>query len=457
MRSGGGSGDLTLHNLLLSAADPIEASNRIVSAPFKDCADLLAGLGGLDARPSLRQFDPRSYRGLVEELLQAAQSTCSDQGARKALKAQQKGIAPRLALSLLETDAKASLELAGNARGNAALLVRRSELLFQLERHEEARAAVVESITLHDDAQLRATAVRLTLLAGKPEQALLLCGTRAAPDLQALRVGALASLARYEEVYQAVQSAPLHVQSELAEHAARFAKSPLVMVEAASAPALLVLAVAQSLADAEPATSLALRVRAAAQLPDDADVHIALAESLEAQGRGREAIVAWDRAAAIAPAAERATLAGIRLLADTGSGKQALARAARLQKNAERSQKADDWRMASLAHRYAGSPLRAVELAKLALSARPGDGRLTSELASRQEEANQKSGAKLTLTSLLVCGAHGRPWHRHEIMARLAALADEDEIKELASRPTCTAVEPEDLAAHLATGADPED
>lgn len=457
MRSIGGTGDLTLHNSLLSATSAIEASNLIANATFKGCSELVAGLSGLDARPTGRQFDPRTFRGLVEELLQAAHSTCSGQALRAALKEPGIGTAQQLALSLVEEDASRSLRVVAKDGGNAALVTRRSELLFQLERHEEARAALIASISIHDDDELRATAARLTLAAGQPEQALLLCSAEDVPELQAVRVGALASLARYEDVYLALQAAPLHVRSELAEQAARFARSPLKMVESASAPPLLVLAVAQSMAEAQPAKSLELRIRAASLLPSDADVHVDLAESLEAQGRDKEAIVAWDRAAAIAPEAERATLAAIRLLAESGGAKQALKRAARLQAKATASQEADDWRLASLAHKYAGSSTSAAALAKLALNARPSDGRLASELASRQEEANQIQEAKTTLTSLLVCGAHGRPWHRHEIMARLTALAKVEEIKELTAKPTCKVVEPEDLAAYFLSGTDTED
>nr|MBA3392232.1 hypothetical protein [Deltaproteobacteria bacterium] len=55
---------------------------------------------------------------------------------------------------------------------------------------------------------------------------------------------------------------------------------------------------------------------------------------------------------------------------------------------------------------------------------------------------------------LLTCGAHGRPWHRHEIAAKLVALATDPAGKAivraaLAAQRSCTAADREDLARYV--------
>lgn len=450
VRSKGGTGDLTLHDRLGAAADAVAASNAIHGSKITSCATLERALASLDSRPSARQFDPRSYRGLIEELLQAGQAGCPGKEALTALGGAAAGPAQRIARSLLESDPEVALIALGSSPSSPAVLLRRSELLFELGRAKEAREALSGALALHDDDEQRATAARLSLLAGEPERALELCGNRSASALQALRVGALAALGRYDEVVNELARAPLHLHEELAEHAARFAPTPLLMTSAKDAPAPLLLAVAAAIKTEDTAASIALLAKASALVPDDADVQMQLAEALEAAGRPREAVAPWDRAAVIAPATERPILVPIRLLAETGDRKAARQRAARLEAAAKTSKSADDWRMASLAHKYAGDSARAAVLAHKAVTARAGDGRLTSELAARLEEANRKDQAAQILATLLVCGAHGRPWHRHELMARLLALVDAEQLERLVAAQTCSPVQPEDLKSHLA-------
>ena len=68
--------------------------------------------------------------------------------------------------------------------------------------------------------------------------------------------------------------------------------------------------------------------------------------------------------------------------------------------------------------------------------------------------AARDPGAARVFAELLLCGAHGRPWHRHEVSARLAALAGEAASKllvvaALAAQPPCAPVEPADLAIYV--------
>ena len=56
---------------------------------------------------------------------------------------------------------------------------------------------------------------------------------------------------------------------------------------------------------------------------------------------------------------------------------------------------------------------------------------------------------------LLVCGAHGRAWHRHEVAGKLLTLAKTSTdaravmLAAVAAKRACTTVEPDDLATYV--------
>ncbi|HSK03428.1 MAG TPA: hypothetical protein VK932_19385, partial [Kofleriaceae bacterium] len=82
------------------------------------------------------------------------------------------------------------------------------------------------------------------------------------------------------------------------------------------------------------------------------------------------------------------------------------------------------------------------------------DGRLAFAVAERFADAGDRAAAAAALVELLVCGARGRPWHRHEVAARLVALAVDPASARVAAaaldaRPTCAAVDPPDLARYV--------
>jgi hypothetical protein len=108
-------------------------------------------------------------------------------------------------------------------------------------------------------------------------------------------------------------------------------------------------------------------------------------------------------------------------------------------------------RLASLGYHYAGDHKAALKFAERAVASRPGDGRLLFELASRLEEAGKAVKAAEVLSDLLVCGARGQPWHRHEVAARLSKLVGVDSQNEhiRKSEITCGVVDAEDLRQHL--------
>jgi hypothetical protein len=103
-----------------------------------------------------------------------------------------------------------------------------------------------------------------------------------------------------------------------------------------------------------------------------------------------------------------------------------------------------------------GEPALAVALAREAEAARPGDGRLAFLIANRLAEAGEATAAARAYQELLVCGARGRPWHRHEVAGRMLQLAGDAAgagraavQASLDRAPACTPVEPDDLAGFI--------
>jgi hypothetical protein len=69
-------------------------------------------------------------------------------------------------------------------------------------------------------------------------------------------------------------------------------------------------------------------------------------------------------------------------------------------------------------------------------------------LAQRLAEAGDKAGAGRAYANLLVCGAHGRPWHRHEVAAKLQELGA-DGLGALDDKRSCEPVDATDLAGYI--------
>ncbi len=277
-------------------------------------------------------------------------------------------------------------------------------------------------------------------------------GKRAAPSPEELaRKGKLAEAAR------AVTAAALDARPELAAKVAAACAADRLeeMARAAGVDADLLTAVADRVErERGPAAALEMRERAAAAAPDRAEVWDALGRARAAAGRIDDALAAWDRAAAAAPAQPSYRLSAIRALALAGDHARARARAGEMARAARNSREVDQLVAASAAESAAGDGAEAIALAREARAARPGDGRLAFLLAERLATGGDAVGAARAWVELLVCGAHGRPWHRHEVAGRLLELGRAGQARAvsdaLAAAPPCPPVDEAELASYLA-------
>ncbi len=407
------------------------------------CRALVDALDRLDARDATaRPFDASTLSGLVADAVAAARPVCPVPAALAAL-AGRVGATHALArIELLRDRPADALAAATRTRTSAAVWRRRGDLLVELARTDDAIRALRASLAIEDDDDTRARVATLWLASNRPADALAVVGDRSAPALTQIRVAALVGLGRYAEASAVIAAAPIHERADLSTAAVAAALAPAALA-VAEAPAELLVAVAR---DGEPAAACALYARAAELAPRDADIHMAHAEALEAAGRGLDAVAAWDRAAALAPASERAVLAPVRILAAAGDVSSARGRAVALAGGAA---DADALRIAAWAAHYAGDARGAVDLARRAVGANPDDGRLQSELADRLADAGQIGDARAVRARLFVCGARGVPWHRHEVARRLADSGDAAAVRAAVEAVDCAAVDADDLAFHL--------
>jgi tetratricopeptide (TPR) repeat protein len=442
-----------LGDLLSKVKTPLSASSALRTADFKNCNDLLAVLHSLDARNESAPFASRATMGIIEESLEKAGVACPKKYQKKILVEHKKSPAAALAFSLIESDLQVALDHLSAASDSAAILQRRAQLFFKLEQHRAGRDALAASLRFESDPKTRVRVARMLTLDGEPEAALTLCEGQEDEGFGVPRAGAFAALGKYKESIQQIDQAPLHLRQEIAEEAARFALDPVQFASEKLASAEVLVALRTRMGEQLADGGAELLQRAALLKPEDGDLWIALATLLESTARPMEAVGAWDQAAKFTPGAERPILAPIRLLREEGRSKEALLRARALADAAKGSDAAaaEGMRMASLAFHYAGDAKRALEYARRAVTSRPGDGRLLFELSSRLEAAGKAEEAARVLSDLLVCGARGQVWHRHEVAARLSKLVGADALDEHISKSeiTCAVVDAEDLKQQL--------
>jgi tetratricopeptide (TPR) repeat protein len=257
---------------------------------------------------------------------------------------------------------------------------------------------------------------------------------------------------RFIAVAARIAAAELPDRPQLAFRAASDASAgALPQLASVSLEAELAAAAAERLEqELGPEAALAARERAAAAAPDRAEHHDGLARSRLAAGQRDAALAAWDRAAEIAPLQPVYRLAPIRALVALGDRERACTRAAQL---AAAAGDVERLLVASNGAAACGDHARAVELARTALERRPDDGRLVFTLGERLAGAGDPSAVRV-FADLLICGARGRAWHRHEAAARLVALATDAEasrrVREALDGPRdCQPVDNPDLKQYV--------
>ncbi len=444
-----------LYDVLVASEDAVSASNALRAAPIKSCLDLGEALSALASRDGKQPFRSQETRALIEESLQAARASCAAKQALQHLSAlPAKGSSQQevlhVARSLVCADPREALEQLQEAPASALVRRRRAQLLSELGQSDRALSELIDSLADEDDEQERAHAARLALIAGQAALALSLAEGSPSLLVRREKSAALAALGRDEQVIAELVACPLDQRAELALYVVQHALHWQALASAPGAPPELLLALAREKTGELDDKGAALLESASQRSPEDADILLELAAVQEAIGRRSDAILSLDRAALLAPQNEHAQLAPIRLLVESNEPRLALQRCLERARQGRKKGSAEELRMASLACKYAQSMALASALANEALLARPGDGRLHSELAMRLQEEGQIEQAAQSLAELLVCGAHGHPWHRHEISARLAALVDANTMQALVAALPCPHVDDEDLQQYLA-------
>ncbi len=443
-----------LGDLLKDAKSALDASMAIRSADFNSCDDMLAVLRSLDALRYEKRFSVQSTIGLIKETVDASRPSCGKKDQKNALGKPLQGQSEGIAFSLIVADPQVALDQLKSSKESALILRRRAQLHFDLKEHKAGRDALLASLRYEDDEDTRVRVARLLNFAGDAKAALELCEGRDGDAFRLPRAGALAAMGLNSRVIAQIDAAPLHLRQEIAEEAARLAADPMKLASESLAGAELLVALRNRMGPGLEDRGAALLQRAAQLQPEEGDLWTALATTLEGIARPMDALQAWDEAAKRNIGAEKPILAPIRILREEGHAAKALARAAQLADKAEaaaNSKRPEALRLAGLAYRYAGDSKKAVHFARDAVKSRPGDGRLTFELASRLEEDSQREAAAEVLSTLLVCGARGQAWHRHEVAAQLTLLVGVKAVPSYIhkSEASCEVVDAEDLYQHV--------
>ena len=320
--------------------------------------------------------------------------------------------------------------LAGNVRAvdqipggtlEPALSLRRAEIFEELRRTDDARRELALVLALAPD-------------------------DMALAQHRLLSVSAAAQHNNLPELTRLVAAAPIADRPRLAHRAAREVRSDMVWALPDGGPELA-LAAAELLEEIDgPVASLRPRERLVELVPDDADAWDGLARSRVAKGWLDDALVAWDRAIAIAPAQPAFRTAPIRALVLAGDPARARKRAEAIAQEARKTSNIELLVVASAGAAFV-DPRLAVTLAQEARRLRPTDGGLAFLVAQRLAEAGDKPAAGRAYAMLLVCGAHGRPWHRHEVAGKLAELGAIG-VAALDGKLACETVEPNDLTSY---------
>jgi SWI/SNF-related matrix-associated actin-dependent regulator 1 of chromatin subfamily A len=334
-----------------------------------------------------------------------------------------------------QQDPQAALAALAGGGESLAIMIRRADVLEQLDRLPEAIAeldAVLALAPADGVARLKRRHLQLTL---------------------AIRAG------RHDGVARLIVDAPLDHRPQLAWHAAADARPAMfaALIDAAVEPELPAAIGDRIERESGPRDALAARARAVALGPERAEHHDAHARALAADGQLESALAAWDRALAIAPAQPAYRLAPVRAFVAAGRDGEASARARSIAEAARARGDADALLVASSAAAIAKEPPTALALAREARERRPGDGRIAFTVAERLAEAGELGAAAEAYAELLVCGARGRPWHRHEVAGKLVALATDAASAKLVGaaldvKRACTVSEARNLA-HYVDGA----
>lgn len=398
--------------------DPARAA-EIVRAAVTSCEGVTQVLDRL----ARARVTGRLLAGLVDDALATAR--CDDLGAA----VQGRAPAHQLARARLSDERPADALAQLTTLAEPAVRYRRAELLDRLGRPAEALREL-DAVVLDDQA------VALQRL---------------------LRASVAARTGKAEEAARVIAAAPLAEQPRLAFRTVADAP-PAMLDELALAGTLeLAVAAADRLEELQgPAAVLAARERIAKLAPSIAEHWDALGRARIASGAIDPALAAWDRAIEIAPAQPAFRTTPIRALVLAGEPQRARERAGKLAAAARDDGGVELLVTASAGAAAAGDTALAVALARDARAKRTTDGRLAFLVAQRLAEAGEYRASASAYAELLVCGAHGRPWHRHEVAGKLLELSRKDEatralvLDAIAEKRACAPVQPDDLATYIA-------
>jgi tetratricopeptide (TPR) repeat protein len=444
------------------AADPAAASTQIKTLAAANCGGFSRALN------LLANTKGRLLIGLVDDAVAAAEPTCAIEGRRAA---------HALAHARRADDRPAdALQHLHGYSSESAVRIRRAELLDRLGRGIDAIRDLDASGIADEQAAVTRRTYFVAAAAGASRHADVANAIANAPIAErtslAFRAAAETKPDELDALARAAVSDPSARTStsnpSVSDPSARTSTSNPSMSDVSgrtstSNPSMsdvsgrtpvheLANAVADRIEQERgPAAALAARERAVAGAPELAEYHDALARAQIASGKTDEALASWDRASTIAPAQSAYRITPIRALVIANDRARANDRAAALAKSArERANDVELRVTASAGAAAAGDTALAIELAREARELRRTDGRLAFLLAQRHAEAKQLAPAAELYAELLVCGAHGKPWHRHEVSAKLGELGDRATIlAALDKQRACETADPADLASYV--------